>query len=279
VRLNGIDFHVEVEGKGPPLLLLHGFTGSTRAWDAIRADLTSAATVIAVDLIGHGLTASPPDPSRYSFPHARQDLLALLDALQLERVDLLGYSMGGRVALDFTVHAPERVRGLVLESASPGIEDPDERKRRGASDNVLADRIQRDGVAAFVDEWERQPLLALAPHVSRQVRREQHRQRLANNALGLANSLRGMGAGQQEPLWSRLGELARMSVSLIVGELDARYSAVGARMQALVPSATLEVVSQAGHTAHLDQPAAFGALVKKLTQPNIRCYIAAERLF
>jgi 2-succinyl-6-hydroxy-2,4-cyclohexadiene-1-carboxylate synthase len=277
--LNGIDFHVEVEGHGPPLLLLHGFTGSTRAWDAIRSDLTSGATVVAVDLIGHGQTDSPPDPARYSFPQTTRDLRALLDELGLERVDLLGYSMGGRLALHFALTHPERVRTLVLESASPGMEDAEERRRRSLSDNALADRILRNGLAAFVDEWEGQPLLALAPHVSEEVRREQHAQRLANSPVGLANSLRGAGAGQQQPLWSRLGELAQMPVGLIVGELDARYRAVARRIQARLPSACLEVVSQAGHTAHLDQPAKFVGLVKKLTQADIRCYIASERLF
>jgi 2-succinyl-6-hydroxy-2,4-cyclohexadiene-1-carboxylate synthase len=167
----------------------------------------------------------------------------------------------------------------VLESASAGLLDAADRAARVASDEALAQRILRDGVVAFVDEWERQPLLALAAHVSEQVRREQHQQRLANNPVGLANSLRGMGAGQQPPLWSRLGELAQVPVGLIAGALDARYSAVGRRMQALLPSATLHVVSQAGHTVHLDRPASFARLVKKLTQAGTRCYIAAERLF
>jgi 2-succinyl-6-hydroxy-2,4-cyclohexadiene-1-carboxylate synthase len=279
VDLNGLDFHVEIEGHGPPLVLLHGFTGSVRAWDALRADLAADAMFIAVDLIGHGESAKPADPARYTFEWATRDLLALLDALNLERVDLLGYSMGGRLALHFAVNAPERVRRLVLESASPGIEDLSDRQARAASDHALAERIIRHGVPAFVAEWEQQPLLALAAHVPANVLLTQHQLRLKNSPIGLANSLRGMGAGQQQPLWSRLGDLAHTPMSLIVGEQDTRYCSIARRIQAELPHANLDIVSQAGHTVHLDQPAVFVRLVKKLTQASTRCYIGSERLF
>ncbi len=203
MRLNGLDIHVEAAGGGPPLLLLHGFTGSVRAWDAVRPAIAAFATVISIDLIGHGRSASPTNADRYSLDWSTRDLKALLDELQLEAVDLLGYSMGGRVALHFAVHAPERVRTLLLESASPGLEDDLERRRRIESDAALAERILGQGIEAFVAEWERLPLLALAPHVPEADRVRQTAQRLHNNPVGLANSLRGMGAGQpaKASLW------------------------------------------------------------------------------
>jgi 2-succinyl-6-hydroxy-2,4-cyclohexadiene-1-carboxylate synthase len=279
VHLNGLDFHVEIEGHGPPLLLLHGFTGGACAWDSIRSVLAVDATVVALDLIGHGQSARPADPARYTFEWATRDLLGLLDALHLPTVDLLGYSMGGRVALHFALEAPDRVRSLLLESASPGIDNPAERQARAASDDALAERVLREGVPAFVAEWEQQALLALAPHVSDDVRRRQRELRLANDPIGLANSLRGMGAGRQQPLWSRLNDLAHVPVCLVVGERDSRYCAIAQRIQAAVPSASLEVVPGAGHTVHLDQPEQFARLVKKLTQASTRCYIGSERLF
>ena len=274
-RLNHLDFHVEVDGRGPPLLLLHGFTGSARSWDEVRPDLTRAARVVAVDLIGHGRSAKPADARRYSLEWSVRDLAALLDALGLEAVHVLGYSMGGRVALHLATRRPERVRGLILESASPGIEGEAERQRRSASDEALAGRIVAHGVEAFVDEWQRQPLLQPAPHVSAERRAAQRAERLDNEPIGLANSLRGMGAGQQRPLWSSLPQLA-MPVTLIVGERDARYLDIAWRMLTALPVARLCVVPQAGHTVHLDQPGRFADLVttaldNKLTHPATRC--------
>ena len=274
-RLNGLDFHVEVDGSGPPLLLLHGFTGSVRSWDEVRPGLARVARIVAVDLIGHGRSAKPADPRRYSFEWSVRDLTALLDALDLGAAHVLGYSMGGRLALWLATRRPQRVRGLILESASPGIEDEAERRRRVASDEALAGRILAHGVEAFVDEWQRQPLLRPAPHVSAERRAAQRAERLDNQPVGLANSLRGMGAGRQPPLWSSLPQLG-LPVTLLVGEHDARYVEIAARMRAGLPAARLWVVPEAGHTVHLDQPGRFAQLIKtvldnKLTHPAARC--------
>jgi len=254
-----VALHVEIDGAGSPIVLLHGFTGSARAWDEVAPHLR--ARVIRVDLIGHGQSPSPPDPGLYTLDHATRDLTEVLDRLGLERVDLLGYSMGGRVALHFAVHAQHRLRRLILESASPGIEDAAERARRVASDDALAERILRDGLPAFVEEWEQQPLLRPAAHVSQTARARQHELRLQNDPLGLANSLRGMGTGQQEPLWSQLPSLD-VPAHLVVGQNDTRYCAVAERMRSTLPRATLEVVPEAGHTVHADQPAAFVKVVQ-----------------
>ena len=271
MRLNELDFHVEFDGSGQHLLLLHGFTGSVRTWDDVRPALVGRASIIAVDLIGHGRSASPPDAQRYTLEWCARDLVSLLDELGLDRVDVLGYSMGGRVALHFAIHHAERVRALILESASPGIEDQDERRKRVEADRALAQRILESGIEAFVAEWERQPLLQLASHVSETARPRQHELRLQNNPLGLANSLRGMGAGRQVPLWSKLEHLS-FPVHLIVGEQDQRYTAMAGRMQSLLPRASSTTVPGAGHTAHLDAPGLFVktvecALDNKLTRP------------
>lgn len=275
MRLNDLEFNVEVDGSGPPVVLLHGFTGSLRSWDGVRPALASVAQLVCIDLIGHGRSAAPADPARYSLEWSCRDLLALLDGLGLRQVDVLGYSMGGRIALYLAVHAPERVRRLVLESASPGIEDAAERERRVASDAALATRILDGPLEAFVADWERQALLAPAPHVSAEIRAEHHAQRLDNRPLGLANSLRGMGAGQQAPLWSSLPGL-RLPVALIVGQRDSRYTRLAERAQALLPTSTLTVVTEAGHTVHVDQPGEFTravrvALEAKLTPDAERC--------
>ena len=246
-----------------PLLLLHGFTGSAASWDEVRQHLPLES--VAVDLVGHGPPPAPTDPDRYTMQACVTEVLQRLDG----PTAVLGYSMGGRVALHLALTAPERVSALVLESASPGIDDPRERAARAAADAELAGYIEREGVEAFVERWERLPLLALGPSVPEAVRLRQRRERLARDPIGLANSLRGMGAGQHAPVWDRLPEL-RVPVLLIVGALDAKYRAIAERMLALLPNARLSVIADAGHAVHVEQPSALCASVAEFVASRVR---------
>lgn len=260
VPVDGVQLNVEITGEGPSLLLLHGFTGSSAAWRP-HLDAWREFNTIAVDLLGHGASDSPADPERYRMERCVDDLVALLNGLGIERTAVLGYSMGGRVALHLALRAPERLWGLVLESASPGIEDASERDERRRSDEALAERIEREGLEAFVATWEAQPLFASQARLPDAVRHELRRQRLQNDPLGLANSLRGLGAGRQQPVLDRLAEL-RLPVLLITGALDTKYSGLAGRMAAALPCARLEVVPNAGHATHLEQPEIFDRVVR-----------------
>lgn len=267
IAVNGIHLNAVISGEGPPLLLLHGFTGSTatwrpflRAWPGFR--------LVRVDLIGHGRSDSPPDVSRYRMAHAVADLLALLDRLSVERAAVLGYSLGGRVALHLALAAPERLTALIVESASPGIEDEGERARRRAADEELARSIEVGGIEAFVDRWQAQPLFASQARLPRTVWERQRRQRLAQRSVGLANSLRGMGAGAQEFLLPRLTAL-RLPALFIAGALDERYAAEARRMAITVSSGELCVIPEAGHAVHLEQPAAFAAAVRRFLAERV----------
>jgi 2-succinyl-6-hydroxy-2,4-cyclohexadiene-1-carboxylate synthase len=261
VEVNGISLNLEVSGSGYPLLLLHGFTGDLTTWDPFL-DAWSGFRLVRVDIIGHGKSDSPADPKRYSMQHAVDDLIALLDKLGIEETAVLGYSMGGRLALHLALAAPGRLWGLVLESASPGIADPKERKARVASDNALAESIERDGLEAFVDRWQAQPLFASQANFPPDVFERQRRQRLASNPLGLANSLRGMGAGTQDYLSPRLRELT-MPTLLLAGALDEGYASLAREMAPPLTQAEIQIISDAGHAAHLEQPEAFGEIVAR----------------
>ncbi len=261
IAVNDINLNVAASGEGPALLLLHGFTGSSATWEPFLNSWTGF-TAIAVDLPGHGASDSPADPARYRMERCVKDIVALMDRLGVERAAVLGYSMGGRVAVHLALAAPDRLRALVLESASPGIEDPAERAARRESDEALAAAIDKDGVEAFVRRWEALPLFASQARLPAAVREELQRQRLANNAVGLANSLRGMGAGEQEPLWHRLGEI-NVPALVVAGELDEKYSALTHRTAAAMPDARAEVVGDAGHATHLEQSKVFATLVRR----------------
>jgi 2-succinyl-6-hydroxy-2,4-cyclohexadiene-1-carboxylate synthase len=186
------------------------------------------------------------------------DLVSLLDDhLYLEKVALLGYSMGGRLALHFAIAHPERLWALVLESASPGIESEEERRARVESDNALAGSIERDGLEAFVDRWQAQPLFASQQKtLSTRARERQRQQRLSCSPLGLANSLRGMGAGRQEWLLPRLQGFD-VPALLLAGEHDEKYRGLLDRMQPALARGRSLVIPDAGHAAHLEQPGIF----------------------
>jgi 2-succinyl-6-hydroxy-2,4-cyclohexadiene-1-carboxylate synthase len=147
-----------------------------------------------------------------------------------------------------------------LESSSPGLASPSERATRRARDNALANRIEQEGVAPFVDHWENISLFASHTRLETAVRANLRQQRLQNNAHGLANSLRGMGTGQQPSLWGDLSQLT-VPTLLIAGELDSKYAAINQQMAAQFPYARLTIVADAGHTVHLEKPATFAALV------------------
>ena len=259
-RINDIDYSYETAGTGIPVVLLHGFTGSSGNWRGLMEHLAADYRVIAVDILGHGKTAVFPHPHRYTMPHAAADLAALLQLLNATPCHLLGYSMGGRLALYFAVHYPHLLRSLILESGSPGLATAAEREARTASDNALADRIEREGVPAFVDYWENIGLFASQKRLETAVCAQLRQQRLQNNPLGLANSLRGMGTGQQPSLWDDLPRLA-LPTLLIAGELDSKYVAIGRQMAAQLPQTQFVNVTDAGHTVHLERPEQFAALV------------------
>ena len=210
------------------VVALHGFAGSGRSWDRV------------VEALGAGWQVHAPD------------LPATLEGAP-ERFVLAGYSMGGRVALHVALAAPERVKRLVLVSTTAGIEDPAERDARRAADEALAARIEAGTIDEFVELWTAQPLFAGDPPEAVARWSEELRR---NEPAALAASLREHGAGVLAPVWDRLGEL-RMPATVVVGERDAKYRAIGERLVSALPGAApAVVVPRAGHGLLREAPEA-----------------------
>ncbi|MEP6508632.1 MAG: 2-succinyl-6-hydroxy-2,4-cyclohexadiene-1-carboxylate synthase [Gemmatimonadales bacterium] len=254
--------HIAESSDGPPLILLHGFTGSTESWTPLRSAFDHAYRVIAIDHPGHGRSSVPSDPNRYRLDRFADDLLRLIDSLSLDRVVIAGYSMGGRAALRFAIGHADRVAALVLESTTPGIKDAAQRLDRKAFDGLLANDIDRNGIEGFVDRWERLPLWDTQrklPDASRACLRAQ---RLLNDPLGLANSLRGAGTGEDPPVLDQAAGI-RTPVLIIAGALDSKYVELGRLLERSIPGSRLELVANAGHTVHLEMPEAFATVVNE----------------
>ncbi len=233
----------ERRGAGPRLVLLHGFTQTGRLWGPFGNRLAERHELLAVDLPGHGgSSAVDADLTRTA---------ALVVAAAGEGpYDLLGYSLGARVALHVALEAPPGLRRLVVIGATAGIADPTARAARRSRDEELADRLERSGdVAGFLDRWLANPMFAgLPPEASGRS------ERARNTAAGLASSLRRAGTGTQEPLEAPLGAVPTPTL-VVAGATDHRFVAAGRRLVAALPAATLSLVPGAGHAAHLEQPA------------------------
>lgn len=266
IKVNEVHYQIESRGEGEPLLLLHGFTGAAANWRPLMAALHSSYRVIAVDLLGHGQSAVPAVPERYQMPFAAADLAALLTQIEAIPCHLLGYSMGGRLALYTAIHYPHLVRTLILESASPGLRTPEERQARHISDDALANRIETEGMESFVRYWEALPLFATQPP---EVRTALRPQRLRNSPLGLANSLRGMGTGVQPSLWEALPHLQTPTL-ILTGSLDSKFKDIGEQMAALMPASTHVIIPNGGHTLHLEQPSQYVTELKRWLNPSTR---------
>jgi 2-succinyl-6-hydroxy-2,4-cyclohexadiene-1-carboxylate synthase len=247
-----------VAGDGPPVTLLHGFTQSSRSWREVMAHMPEGWRWIVPDLRGHGETQIKQDAA-CSMDACAVDIVRLWDELGVERSHLVGYSMGGRLALHLAARHPDRLLSLLTIGAHAGLEE-DAREGRRRGDEGLAERIQKDGVEAFVNYWGSLPLFAglerRGPAYVAEVRAE----RMRNHVAGLACSLRGMGAGAMQPLWDDLAHV-KFPCTFVAGQLDHGYVASARRLAATVPHARFEIVPRAGHAAHQERPDAFARLL------------------
>ena len=235
-----------------PTVLLHGFTGSAEAWEGVVEALGRAGLApLCLDLPGHG-RAGAADPGPFTLRAA----LESISAAGRWPADLVGYSMGGRIALHFAAAFPDRVRRLVLESASPGLETAAERAERRASDEALARRLTEEGVRSFVDAWEALPLFESQRRLEPAVRERQRARRLGNDPAALAAAIRGLGTGALPSLWDRLPAIEAPAL-LLVGADDPKFEDIARRMARRMPRARVRVVADAGHAVHLERPEAW----------------------
>jgi 2-succinyl-6-hydroxy-2,4-cyclohexadiene-1-carboxylate synthase len=256
--------HTETIGRGPRVVLAHGFTQTGRVWGSLETRLAADHQVVLVDMPGHGGS----DRVRATLPRGA-GLLADAGG----RATYLGYSMGARVCLHLALARPGVVDGLVLVSGTAGIEDGDERRARRQSDEAMAEDLDpadrrspaRVSVESFVRRWLENPMFAgIGPGA------DGLSERLTNTGPGLASSLRLAGTGTQRPHWASLPRL-RMPVLIVTGGRDAKFTALGQRMaRSIGANAVHAVVAGAGHAPHLERPEAVADLVRAHLAGNVR---------
>lgn len=259
--LNVEEFGIKNKSK-PVIVFLHGFTGSSRDWQRIISELKDDYHCLAVDLIGHGLSSSPPQIENYSSESLNNHLLSIINFFELEKINLIGYSMGGRAALNYAVNFPHQLDGLILESTSVGITDDNERINRTESDYKLAEFIEERPLEEFVDYWMNLDIFNTQRRFSNSKLNGIKNDKLENNKIGLANSLRGFSTGVMPGFSIKLKNV-NCKTLLISGELDSKYSELNTRIVKQFPNAEHKIIKNAGHNTHLEEPAEFLRIIKE----------------
>ena len=267
ITIDGLRGEVRSRGHGAPLLLLHGFTGRATSWEPHTSAFAQRFCVITPDLPGHGRSGTPADPARATVERTAGDLASILEREGWRPAHVLGYSLGARIALRLAIDHQDAVRSLVLESPSAGLATAAERRDRRAADEARAVALERDGIDAFVDAWEREPVFASQVALPRATAARLRQTRLRNRPAGLAASLRGAGQGAMEPLFDRLSDVAAPTL-VITGALDSTGRSRAEVVATGIPGARLEVIAAAGHAPHIETPTDFRSRVLAFLQED-----------
>lgn len=258
------------ERTQPGLLLLHGFLGSHQDFVPLLPKLSEHFHCVVPDLPGHGQTQTKPDS--YTFAKTANALLALLAHLNISQTHLLGYSMGGRLALYLACEFPEHFRRVVLESASPGLKTVEEQAERRKWDSAIAHRLQTIPFPIFLNQWYRNPLFAsLQQHPEKYAVMLQQREK--NQPNELVRALQGLGTGQMRSLWPDLEEISQ-PLLLIVGALDNKFVRINREIIAISrqSGARLKLIKSCGHNLHLEAPDVYARTVLMFLTSELQPY-------
>jgi pimeloyl-ACP methyl ester carboxylesterase len=242
VERDGVRIFYEAAGAGPPVLLSHGYSATSRMWRGQVEALAPRYRIITWDMRGHGQSDSPDDPALYSEAATVGDMAAILDALGIDTAVIGGLSLGGYMSLAFHLAHPGRVRALMLFDTGPGYRNPAGREAWNRTAEARAVAFETRGLDALGSGAE--------------VRIAQHR-----SAKGLALAARGMLAQFDSRVIESL-EGIRVPTLVLVGEKDEPFLGATDYMAAKIPGAQKVVIPGAGHAANIDNPAAFNAAVE-----------------
>lgn len=250
------NFHYSLTGNRakPLILFLHGFMGDRQEFNEVISLLSDQFCYLTVDLPGHGTTRVMGGEECYTMSNTAHALIHLLDQLDVQNCFLVGYSMGGRLALYLTLYFPQRFSKIILESASPGLKNQGDRLERIQRDFDLAKKLEESNFSIFLDNWYNQPIFASLKKYPNFESLKQSR--LQNNPFELAKSLRNLSTGCQPSLWDQLKN-NQNPLLLLVGEYDTKFIAINSEMARLCPFAQLAIVSHCGHNIHFEDSKTF----------------------
>ncbi len=246
--------------RGITIVALHGYGGDGLDFAPLADVVPGVREWICPDIIGHGDSSAREEVELYSMPSVVGQLQQVLNRVVKRNYLLLGYSMGGRLALSSLLLLGRgdwrRPKAVVLVGATPGIGDVDEANARRLADAEIAASIENKGILWFVNYWDKLPILQGHKRIDPVHLAAMNVRKLACNPVGLARSMVGMGTGAMPSLWGRLGELTEPTL-LVTGSEDEKFAGIAEDMLASMPGAEHEVLHGLGHAPHLEDPQQF----------------------
>ena len=261
-KINVICSHNYIPANKTPILFLHGFTGRAEDWSFIFKKLNDKFFPIAIDLPGHGNTISGEELSAYSTDAHIEIVKTVFNYFNIFKAVIVGYSMGGRIALSFAVENPQKISALILESSTAGIENETEKTSRIKTDSEIANKILSDGIESFVQYWLGLPFFKSLKSLDKIEYQKLVEQKKTNSDTGLANSLKGFSTGKMPSLWNKLNTL-KFPTLLISGNLDKKYVTINKEMNKVISNSQSKIIENCGHNTHLENPTEFIILVNE----------------
>jgi pimeloyl-ACP methyl ester carboxylesterase len=238
LNLNGLNIYFEVHGKGPFLLLTHGFSATCDMWRGQIAALSKNHTLVIWDMRGHGRSDYPENQTAYSEALTVADMDALLDRVGADHAIVGGLSLGGYMSLAYYLAHPDRVSALLIIDTGPGFKKDEARKAWNKRALYLASLYEEEGLAALKS-------------ASRERATAKHR-----SAEGLVLAARGMLTQRDARIIKSLPAIKVPSL-IVVGADDRPFLAAADYMASRIPGASKVVIPAAGHAVNIDQPEAF----------------------
>ena len=261
------DLFYKIEGSGIPVLLSHGFTGSHKSFEKVSSFLSSRFKVITVDMIGHGQSMNY-EGKNYTFDRSINDLNKILDSLSIKKINLIGYSLGGRLAMQFALRNTDKLSSLIICSASYGIEKKEDRKNRLLSDKKIVSMLQNKPIETFVKYWKNLDIWDSEKNLSVEKRNKINQIRLSQNKIGLALNLIYQGQGTQEFIGNKLKKIKIKSL-IMYGSNDTKYKEISNEISKEIENSKLLMVPNSGHNIILENPIFVAQEIKKFVLGEI----------
>ena len=242
-----------LRGDSIPFFFIHGFTGKSESWNDVLSDFDSP--YIAIDIAGHGKSLFINYKETYTIDDWCSEIYLLLQRMNIEKINLCGYSLGGRLGIAFAAKYPDKINSLILESSSLGIETLEDKEERYSDDLILVDEI-KDNYKKFIKHWENNSLFQNQKKNNKKGWELQKKIRLNQDNIQLAKSLEVFSQGNMRYYRDEYIDF-NFPISIINGSNDDKYVKIGKKMTYLNTNAKQYIIKDSGHNTHLEKPQLF----------------------